>query len=126
MTRSSQETTVISLEGVKKTRWDFELWPVDLRIEPGQVVAVVGPNGSGKSTLFGMLMNLLKPSSGELRLFGRSYPDDEIRIKRSIGYVPGVSGSSRVSQPRSCKRSSATPRSRRLSTLTATYLTRTC
>jgi ABC-type multidrug transport system ATPase subunit len=50
MTRTSQETPVISLEGVKKTRGDFELGPVDLRIEPGQVVAVVGPNGFGKST----------------------------------------------------------------------------
>ena len=85
MTKSSQETTVISLEGVKKTRGDFELEPVDLRIEPGQIVAVVGPNGSSKSTLFGMLMNLLKPSSGELRLFGRSYPDDEVRINSPSG-----------------------------------------
>ena len=76
MTRKSQETPVISLEGVKKSRRDFELGPVDLRIEPGQVVAVVRPNGSGKSTLFGMLMNLLQPSSGELRIFGRSYPED--------------------------------------------------
>ena len=122
MTTTPQETPAILLEGVRKFRGDFELGPVDLRIEPGQVVAMVSPNGSGKSTLSGMLMNLLKPSSGEPRLFGRSYPDDEVRIKRSIGYVPGVSGSSRVSQPRSCKRSSATPRSRRLSTLTATYL----
>lgn len=90
-TTTPQETPAILLEGVRKFRGDFELGPVDLRIEPGQIVAVVGPNGSGKSTLFGMLMNLLKPSSGELKLFGCSYPDGEVRIKRRIGYVPETS-----------------------------------
>ena len=122
MTTTPRETPAILLEGVRKSRGDFELGPVDLQLEPGQIVAVVGPNGSGKSTLFEMLMNLLKPSSGELKLFGCSYPDGEVRIKRKIGPVPGVSGSSRASQSRSCKSSSATLRSRRLSTLTATYL----
>jgi ABC-2 type transport system ATP-binding protein len=75
---------------------------VDLRIEPGQIVAVVGPNGSGKSTLFEMFMNLLQPSSGEPRLFGRSYPDDEVRIKRKLTFgqatgwwVPSLRSSSR-------------------------------
>ena len=86
MITTPQETPIISLEGVRKSRGDFELGPVDLRIEPGQVVAMVSPNGSGKSTLSGMLMNLLKPSSGEPRLFGRSYPDDEVRIRRKLTF----------------------------------------
>jgi ABC-2 type transport system ATP-binding protein len=86
--RTKQDTPVISLEGVRKSYGDFELGPMNLRIEPGQIVAVVGPNGSGKSTLLQMLMNLIKPSSGEVRLFGCSYPDGEVRIKRRIGYVP--------------------------------------
>ncbi|MBA2534497.1 MAG: ABC transporter ATP-binding protein [Rubrobacter sp.] len=78
----------ISLEGVRKSRGNFELGPVDLSIKPGYVVAVVGLNGGGKSTLFGMLMNLLQPDSGEIKLFGSSYPQDEVEIKRRIGYVP--------------------------------------
>ncbi|HEX7170777.1 MAG TPA: ABC transporter ATP-binding protein [Rubrobacter sp.] len=82
------QAPVISLEGVMKSRGDFVLGPVDLAVEPGHVVAVVGPNGSGKSTLFGMLMNLLRPDSGEVALFGGRYPDDEVAIKRRIGYVP--------------------------------------
>jgi ABC-type multidrug transport system ATPase subunit len=82
MTRTPPGTPVISLEGVRKSRGDFELGPLDLRIEPGQVVAVVGPNSSGKSTLFEMLMNLLTPSSGEIQIFGCSYPEDEVQIKR--------------------------------------------
>lgn len=82
------QAPVISLEGVMKSRGDFVLGPVDLAVEPGHVVAVLGPNGSGKSTLFGMLMNLLRPDSGEVALFGGRYPDDEVAIKRRIGYVP--------------------------------------
>ena len=81
-------TPVISLRDITKSYGNFELGPVNLEIEPGHVVAVVGPNGSGKSTLIRMLMNLVKPTSGEVRLFGRAYPDDEVAIKQRIGYVP--------------------------------------
>lgn len=79
---------IISLKGVKKSYGSFDLGPVDLEVEPGYVVAVVGPNGSGKSTLFRMLMNLTRPDSGEVSLFGGGYPEDEIAIKQRIGYVP--------------------------------------
>ena len=81
-------TAVLSLKDVKKSYGNFELGPVDLNIEPGSIVAVVGPNGGGKSTLMGMLMNLIQPDSGELKLFGGTYPDDEVAIKRRVGYVP--------------------------------------
>lgn len=82
------QTLAISLKDVRKSRGAFELGPVNLSIEPGYVVAVVGLNGGGKSTLFGLLMNLLQPDSGEIRLFGGSYPDEEVEIKRRVGYVP--------------------------------------
>ncbi len=82
------QTPVISLRDIRKSYGNFELGPVDLEIEPGYVVAVVGPNGGGKSTLIGMLMNLIRPDSGEVRLFGGAYPDDEVAIKQRIGYVP--------------------------------------
>lgn len=81
-------TPVISLRDVKKSYGDFELGPVDLTIEPGYVVALVGPNGGGKSTLLRILMNLVRPDSGEVRLFGGAYPDDEVAIKQRVGYIP--------------------------------------
>jgi ABC-2 type transport system ATP-binding protein len=79
---------VVSLGDIRKSYGNFELGPVDLTVETGYVVALVGPNGGGKSTLIRMLMNLLQPSSGELTLFGGAYPDDEVAIKRRVGYVP--------------------------------------
>ena len=43
---------------------------VDLRIVPGEFVALVGPNGSGKSTLLRVLLGVLRPASGRVRCFG--------------------------------------------------------
>lgn len=85
----NMEQSVISLNGVTKSYGNFALGPVDMEIEPGYVVAVVGPNGSGKSTLFRMLMSLSHPEAGEIRIFGDRYPEDEVEIKRKIGYAPG-------------------------------------
>lgn len=82
------ERPVISLKDVRKSYGDFRLGPVNLEVEPGYVVAVVGPNGSGKSTLFRMLMNLARPDEGDVSLFDRAYPDEEVEIKQKIGYVP--------------------------------------
>lgn len=82
-------TPVISLRDIRKSYGNyFELGPVNLGVEPGHVVAVVGTNGGGKSTLFRMLMNLVQPDCGEVRLFGGAYPRDEVEIKQRIGYVP--------------------------------------
>ena len=84
-------TPIVSIQAAIKTRPRFKLGPVDLEIEPGYVVALVGSNGSGKSTLFRLLMNLERPDEGEVRLFGERYPDDEVGIKRRVGYVPELS-----------------------------------
>ena len=87
------EQAVISLEGVRRSYGGaygggFELGPINLVIEPGHIVAVVGPNGAGKSTLFGILMGLIHPDSGDVSLFGRTFPQDEVEIKRRVSYVP--------------------------------------
>ncbi|MFD2925066.1 metal ABC transporter ATP-binding protein [Halobacillus naozhouensis] len=44
---------------------------VDLSIEKGQFLGLVGPNGSGKSTLIKLMLGLVKPDQGNIRLFGR-------------------------------------------------------
>lgn len=45
---------------------------VSLSVSQGQSVAIVGPNGSGKSTLFKTIVGLIEPTSGQVRLLGRS------------------------------------------------------
>ena len=43
---------------------------IDLRIEPGEVLAFIGPNGAGKSTTIKMLTGILHPTQGEARVLG--------------------------------------------------------
>jgi ABC-2 type transport system ATP-binding protein len=58
---------------------------VDLDVHPGEVLGLLGANGAGKTTLIRMLLGLLPPSAGEVRLFGEP-PSRQTR--RRLGYVP--------------------------------------
>jgi zinc transport system ATP-binding protein len=55
-----------------------------VRVYPGEFVAVVGPNGSGKTTLLKMLLGMLAPSSGTVRIMG----GNPKRTRKRIGYMP--------------------------------------
>jgi zinc transport system ATP-binding protein len=59
---------------------------VDLALERGEFVALVGPNGSGKSTLLRILLGLLEPQSGSVRIFGAA--PDSLERRWRVGYVP--------------------------------------
>ena len=52
---------------------------VDLAVLPGERVGLIGPNGAGKTTLFMLVCGVLKPSAGEIRLFGRPMVHGEFR-----------------------------------------------
>ncbi len=57
----------------------------DLAVGPGEVVGLLGANGAGKTTLLRMVLGLLRPTSGAIRLFGRP---PSLATRRQIGYVP--------------------------------------
>lgn len=62
---------------------------VDVRLNAGEIIAVLGENGAGKSTLFRILLGFLQPAAGEVRLEGkplRSFSRRE--VARRIAYVP--------------------------------------
>ncbi len=59
---------------------------IDLKIARGQFVGVIGPNGSGKTTLLKVILGLIKPQNGSVRVFGSEKMS--ILEKKKIGYVP--------------------------------------
>lgn len=59
---------------------------INLVIEEGDFLAIIGPNGSGKTTLIKIMVGLLKPQSGKVKLFGQ--PVDAFKRRNLIGYVP--------------------------------------
>jgi ABC-type cobalamin/Fe3+-siderophores transport system ATPase subunit len=62
---------------------------VDLRVAPGERVALVGPNGAGKSTLLRALAGLVEPSAGEVELGGMPLAAlDRLAIARRLAVVP--------------------------------------
>jgi ABC-2 type transport system ATP-binding protein len=64
---------------------------IDLRVESGQLVALMGPNGMGKTTLLRVAAGLLNPIDGYVEINGlrrRSCVDNELTIRRQVAYLP--------------------------------------
>ena len=60
---------------------------VSLSIERGEIFGLLGPNGAGKTTLLSMLTTLLKPTSGEAYVDGKSILNDKHEVRKLIGMV---------------------------------------
>ena len=76
---------VIQLQDVSFYYGDIPvLTDVSLSIGTSRVISVVGPNGGGKTTLLKLILGLLRPTSGTVRVFGAAPKD----ARRRIGYTP--------------------------------------
>ncbi|MBY7145053.1 ABC transporter ATP-binding protein [Virgibacillus sp. NKC19-3] len=78
---------IVDLKKVTKNFKGFSVKNMDLQVKRGFVTGFIGANGAGKSTTIKMMMNLLKPDAGEIKLFGLDYKTHEKAIKERIGFV---------------------------------------
>jgi len=81
---------MIRVDAVSK-RFDrtVALDAVSFDVQPGEIFGLLGPNGAGKTTLIRTILDLIKPDSGRVELFGRTFqPADRNRI----GYLPEERG----------------------------------
>lgn len=62
---------------------------IDLDVEPGSVFGVIGPNGAGKTTTMRLLLDIIRPSSGEARVLGLDPRAGGAALRRQIGFLPG-------------------------------------
>jgi ABC-2 type transport system ATP-binding protein len=62
---------------------------LDLEVQPGEVFGFLGPNGAGKTTTIRCLLDLIRPSSGSIRVFGLDPQHDPREARGLMGYLPG-------------------------------------
>ncbi|HBP19637.1 MAG TPA: ABC transporter ATP-binding protein, partial [Planctomycetes bacterium] len=93
MSALSPGRPLIELTGVEKVYRDFwgrarvrALHPLSLALQEGEIVALLGPNGAGKSTTIKLILGLLFPTRGRVRVFGGSPRDPACRAR--LGYLP--------------------------------------
>ncbi|MEU6710136.1 alpha/beta fold hydrolase [Nonomuraea sp. NPDC046802] len=92
-TRHSQSDALVPLEisGLTKAYRNGEL-AVDglsFRVEQGQVLGLLGPNGAGKTTTMRMMMGLIQPDGGEIRIFGERVTPGAPVLSRLGSFVEG-------------------------------------
>ena len=81
----------LSAEGlVKSFRGRTVVDGVSVSIEPGEVVGLLGPNGAGKTTSFHLILGLVPPNKGKVRLDGKDITNLPmyLRARHGIGYLP--------------------------------------
>ena len=76
------------ISDLQKNIDEFNLGPINLRIETGTITALIGNNGSGKSTLLKLLMNLAKPDMGNIKVSGKFVYGQDESWKKQIAYLP--------------------------------------
>jgi ABC-2 type transport system ATP-binding protein len=62
---------------------------LDLAVQTGEVHGFLGPNGAGKSTTIRILLDLIRPTSGNVRVLGLDPRTDGVALRRRIGYLAG-------------------------------------
>lgn len=80
---------MIQVENLTKYYNDFcAVDNLSFTINPGEILGLLGPNGAGKTTTLRMLTGFFKPSSGTIQVKDFFIPDDTLKIKQIMGYLP--------------------------------------
>lgn len=82
--------TIIELKNVTKMYGSVVgVQDINLQVEAGTVFGFLGPNGAGKSTTINMLMDFIRPTSGQVSLFGLDAKNDSVKIHKKVGFLTG-------------------------------------
>jgi ABC-2 type transport system ATP-binding protein len=89
MTPMTPETPALALDNlVRRFGSTDAVDGLSLRVEPGRCYGFFGRNGAGKTTTIKCLLNLLRPTSGSVAVFGLDPARDEVAVKSRVAYVP--------------------------------------
>lgn len=80
---------LLSIKNLTKRFGDYvAVDNLSFEVKEGEIFGLLGPNGAGKSTTINIMTGLLKPTRGEIYLFGKDFKSNERQIKSQIGLVP--------------------------------------
>ncbi len=84
------DDSILNLRGITKAYGDVQtLAGIDLELRPGEALGLIGHNGAGKTTMMKIILGLIRPSSGQINVFGhnpagRAHGD----VARRLGFLP--------------------------------------
>ena len=83
-------SNLIEARGLTKDFGDFRaVNEVSFTVEKGEIFGLLGPNGAGKTTTLRMLSGLLSPTAGEASINGFSMQQEQMKARRSLGFLTG-------------------------------------
>src|SRR3989454_11188339 len=85
---SSQGPLVLQFQNTVKDYGSKKIGPVDLSIGKGEIVGFLGPNGSGKTTCIRLMLGLIRPSSGNVRVNGYDPISKHVEALNHVAYSP--------------------------------------
>lgn len=77
----------IEIKNITKSFDNFSLGPINLNVPRGCMVGYIGENGAGKSTTLKIILGLVHPDSGEIKIFGKDVKECSTEIMNKIGVV---------------------------------------
>lgn len=86
------QSEILSVEGLTKRYGDFlAVDHISFTVHEGEIVGLLGPNGAGKTTTIQMLLGLTTPTSGNIRFFGKAFPQYREEILAKTNYASAYS-----------------------------------
>src|SRR4026208_1982851 len=86
----SNSLATVKLEQVTKRFGEFSaVNQLSLAVYPGRIYGLLGPNGAGKTTTIRMIVNIMVPDSGQIKVFGQEITPS---LQDRIGYLPEERG----------------------------------
>ena len=80
----------VKIRNLNKNYPTFKLHDVSFDINSSEITGFIGRNGAGKTTTIKAMLNLVHPNSGDIYYFDINLKDNELEIKKSIGYSTGT------------------------------------
>ncbi|HEX2946218.1 MAG TPA: ABC transporter ATP-binding protein [Clostridia bacterium] len=80
---------VLEVTGLVKNYNNFRLEGITFNIQRGYIMGYIGPNGAGKTTTINLILGILNPDGGQIRLFGEDVETSPASLKERVGFVIG-------------------------------------